>query len=87
VDVRLQGILPAEITELQAISGEQLHKLAKVNDIWALVAVLIESPDDSKLEQYMVMGIPPEIQDVIHDSNLEQYMVKGIPPEIQDVIH
>jgi hypothetical protein len=41
--------------------------LAKGNDIWALVAAMITSLDDTKMEQYLVKGIPIEIQDVIYD--------------------
>jgi hypothetical protein len=38
--VRLQGILPQEDLTVSEISGEQLHKWAKGNDISALVAII-----------------------------------------------
>jgi hypothetical protein len=42
-----------------------VHKLAKGNDIWALVAVLAEQVDITKQEQYQVNGIPGAVQEVI----------------------
>jgi hypothetical protein len=63
--VKLQGLLPAESETLSEISGEQVHKLAKGNDIWALVAVIAEQMVSSKQEQYLVNGIPNEVQEVI----------------------
>jgi hypothetical protein len=51
--VRLQGIVPSVETEvLQEISGEQLHKLAKGHDVWALVAV---NEDEKKQEEYLFL--------------------------------
>jgi hypothetical protein len=41
--------------------------LAKGHDIWALVAVMTVSEDDTKQEQYLINGIPDEVQKVIHD--------------------
>jgi hypothetical protein len=44
---------------IQEILAEQMHKLAKGNDIWALVAVTSMIEDESKQEQYLIKGIPP----------------------------
>jgi hypothetical protein len=69
--VKLQGILPPDNTVVSQISGEQLHKLAKGNDIWALVTVIYNSQDSVRKEQYLANGIPPETQQVIYEySNL-----------------
>jgi hypothetical protein len=35
--------------------------------VWALVAVMAVSHDDKRQEEYLVNGIPPEVQQVIHD--------------------
>jgi hypothetical protein len=64
--VKLQGLLPIESETLSEISGEQVHKLAKGNDIWALVAVFAEQVDITKQEPYLVNGIPGAVQEVIH---------------------
>jgi hypothetical protein len=61
--------LPSDTTSISEISGEQLHKLAKGNDLWALVMVLINTQDSSRQEQYLVNGIPPEVQNLIHENN------------------
>jgi hypothetical protein len=55
------------------LSVTPLHKWAKGNDIWALVAVLAVAQEDNKHEQYLVNGIPTEIQTVIkqHDDLFE----------------
>jgi hypothetical protein len=34
---------------------------------WALVAIVAVSHDDKRQEEYLVNGIPPEVQQVIHD--------------------
>jgi hypothetical protein len=52
--VKLQGMLPSEVSTLPEVLGERLHKLAKGNDIWALVVVMIVSADDSKQEGYLL---------------------------------
>jgi hypothetical protein len=65
--VRLQGIVPFEPDVLHEIPGEQLYKLAKGHDVWALVAVMAVLHDDKRQEEYLVNGIPPEVQQVIHD--------------------
>jgi hypothetical protein len=65
--VTLQGIVPSESATLSEISGEQIYKLAKGHDIWALVVAMTFSEDDTKQEQYMINGIPGEVQKVIHD--------------------
>jgi 3-mercaptopyruvate sulfurtransferase SseA len=39
-----------------------VHKLAKGNDSWALVAILAEQVDITKQEQYLVNGIPGAVQ-------------------------
>jgi hypothetical protein len=63
--VTLQGIVPSKSATLSEISGEQIYKLAKGHDIWALVVAMTVSEDDTKQEQYMINGIPTEV--VIHD--------------------
>jgi hypothetical protein len=52
--ITLQGILPLGISVVQEISGEQLHKLAKGNDIWALVVVTSMIEDESRQEHYLI---------------------------------
>jgi hypothetical protein len=47
---------------LQEISSEQLHKLAKGHDVWALVAVMAVNEDEKKQEEYLFSGIPPQVQ-------------------------
>jgi hypothetical protein len=59
--------VPSESATLSEISGEQIYQLAKGHDIWALVAVMTASEDDTKHEQYLINGIPGEVQKVIHD--------------------
>jgi hypothetical protein len=46
-----------------------MHKLAKGNDIWALVAVTSQIEDESKQEQYLIKGIPPTVKEMIHDNS------------------
>jgi hypothetical protein len=65
--VSLQGVQPTAVDCLPEISGEQLLKLHKGNDLWALVVL---SPTDSSgahQEQYILQGIPNEIQHVIRE--------------------
>jgi hypothetical protein len=57
--ITLRGILRAVTSTIQEILAEQMHKLAKGNDIWALVAVTSMIEDESKQEQYLIKGIPP----------------------------
>jgi hypothetical protein len=78
--VRLQGILPAQVTTMQEISGEQLHKLAKGNDIWAMVVVLSVPSEDPLQEQYLVQGVPSEIQHVIHVNSDMFEVPHSLPP-------
>jgi hypothetical protein len=68
--VTLQGILPSETASVSEISGEQFHKLAKGNDIWALAAVVFKDDQAEKHEQCLVNGIPQEIKAVIQDNAL-----------------
>jgi hypothetical protein len=83
--VRLQGILPQEDLTVSEISGEQLHKWAKGNDILALVAIIAKHKDENKMEQYLVNGIPAEIQQVIHEySDLFQPLTSLPPSRIFD---
>jgi hypothetical protein len=78
--VRLQGILPREDLTVSEISGEQLHKWAKGNDIWALVAIIAEHKDENKMEQYMINGIPAGIQQVIHEYSDLFHTPTSLPP-------
>jgi hypothetical protein len=72
--------VPSDNTLLQEISGEQLHKLARGNDIWALVCVLNAYAEDKMMEHYMVKGIPTGIQDIIHE-NADPFASHGsLPP-------
>jgi hypothetical protein len=66
--VTLQDFVPADTDAVSEILGEQLHKLAKDNDIWALVTALSSALDDSKQKEYMLNGIPTEIQKLIYDN-------------------
>jgi hypothetical protein len=78
--IRLQGILPPDKPVVSKISGEQLHKLAKGNDLWALVMVMVGSNDLSKQEQYHVNGIPPEVQHLILDNGDLFQTPTSLPP-------
>jgi hypothetical protein len=78
--VTLQGILPTETSVLSEISGEQVIKLAKGNDVCALVAVVATNNDASAQEKYLIRGIPKEVQEVIHD-NYDLFAVPtSLPP-------
>jgi hypothetical protein len=74
--VRLQGILPPNNSIVSKISGEQLHKLAKGNDMWALVMVMARLIDSSKQEQYF----PPEVQHLILDNGDLFQTPTNLPP-------
>jgi hypothetical protein len=80
--VRLQGILPQEDLTVSEISGEQMHKWAKGNDISALVAIIAKHKDENKMEQYLVNGIPAEIQQVIHEYSDLFQTPTSLPPSI-----
>jgi hypothetical protein len=71
--------LPSDHTELQEISGEHLHKLARGNDMWALVCVLNTSLEDKMLEQYMIKGIHATIQNTIHENSDIFASPEGLP--------
>jgi hypothetical protein len=66
--ITLQGIVPDDSSTMAKISGEQLQKLAKDNDIWALVVVTSLGTDERKQEQYLIQGIPAAVEDLIHDN-------------------
>jgi hypothetical protein len=66
--ITLQGIIPIDTTSVPDIYGEQLHKLAKGNDIWALVAILSAHPNDTKQEECLVNGIPADMSQAIFSS-------------------
>jgi hypothetical protein len=78
--IRLQGILPHENSAVSEISGEQLHKLAKGNDLWALVMVMEGPTDFSKQEQYLVNVIPLELQQLIVDNDDLFQTPTSLPP-------
>jgi hypothetical protein len=61
----LQGITPSNTQQLSEISGEQLLKLHKGNDLWALVVMSPAPVTDSFQELYMSTGIPATVQEVI----------------------
>jgi hypothetical protein len=78
--VTLQGILPTETSVLSEISEEQVIKLAKGNDVCALVVVVATNNDASAQEKYLIRGIPKEVQEVIHD-NYDLFVVPtSLPP-------
>jgi hypothetical protein len=60
----LQGITTKGEAQLSEISGEQLLKLHKGNDVWAMVILSLVPNIDSHQEQYMLNGIPEQIQEV-----------------------
>jgi hypothetical protein len=78
--VTLQGILPSDTASVSKISGVQFHKLAKGNDIWALAAVVFKENPEEKQEQYMLNGIPREIQAVIQDNANLFVVPDSLPP-------
>jgi hypothetical protein len=78
--VGLQGIVPSEPDVLHEISGEQLYKLAKSHDVWSLVVVMTVSQDDRKQEEYLMTGIPPKVQQVIHDNSKLFDTPNSLPP-------
>jgi hypothetical protein len=48
------------------ISGEQILKWHRGNDIWAFVVVTPVVDNSQQQEQYLTQGIPPVVQDLIH---------------------
>jgi hypothetical protein len=78
--ITLQGILPDDSATMAEIFGEQLQKLVKGNDIWALVALTSVDTDDSKMEQYLIQGIPVEVQNLIHDNANLFAAPESLPP-------
>jgi hypothetical protein len=50
---------------LDEISGEQLLKWHKGNDIWAMVVVSAVTESEAFQEKYMINGIPHVVQEVI----------------------
>jgi hypothetical protein len=78
--VKVQGILPSEVVALPEISSEQLHKLAKGNDIWAMAVVMTVSADESKQEGYLLKGIPKEAQEMIRENSDLFATPKSLPP-------
>jgi hypothetical protein len=63
--ITLQGVKPVETELCKEISGEQLQKLQKGNDVWAMVVVSLVSTSDTHVVLYMEQGIPSPIQEVI----------------------
>jgi hypothetical protein len=47
--VRLQDIMPQGNMTISEVLAEQLHKLAEGNDNWALVAIITEHHDETKM--------------------------------------
>jgi hypothetical protein len=60
--VTLQGVIPQQVGQLTEISGEQLLKLHKSNDLWALV--MLSQVSD---EQCAVMELRSQIKDLIDE--------------------
>jgi hypothetical protein len=60
--VTLQGVIPQQVGQLTEISGEQLLKLHKGNDLWALV--MLSQVSD---EQCAVMELRSQIKDLIDE--------------------
>lgn len=64
--IKLQGVLPSKQEELTEISGEQLLKLYKGNDIWATAMISPVIDNTNRQEQYLLNGIPMLIKELIH---------------------
>lgn len=64
--ITLQGVLPSKQEEITEISGKQLQKLSKGNDIWATAVLSPVIDDTNKQEQYLLNGIPMIIKELIH---------------------
>lgn len=60
--VRLQGINPPPITELQVITVENLVKLLKGNAIWAVTELHAMGTDSVSCEAQ----VPPAVADLLH---------------------
>jgi hypothetical protein len=56
---------PKTVDQLPNISGEQLLKLQKGNDVWAMVILSPVSNTEAHQEHYMLNGIPDLIQEVL----------------------
>jgi hypothetical protein len=67
--ITLQGVKSVETEQCKEISGEQLQKLQKGNDIWTMVMVSPVSVSDTHAELYMEQGIPSSIHEVILEFN------------------
>jgi hypothetical protein len=73
--ITLQGVIPQQICQLTEISGEQLLKLHKGNDLWTLV--MLSQVSD---EQCAVMELPSQIKDLIHESEGLFKSLDELPP-------
>jgi hypothetical protein len=49
------------------IYEEQLLKLYKGNDLWAMVVLSLANSSDAHQEQYLLNGIPDKIQEVLRE--------------------
>jgi hypothetical protein len=65
--VTLQGVVPQPEEHVKEISAEQLLKLQKGNDLWALV--ILSQPADNSIhqEQYSSIELPSQIKEIIHE--------------------
>jgi hypothetical protein len=65
--VTLQGVVPQPEEHVKEISAEQLLKLQKGNDLWALV--MLSQPADNSIhqEQYSSIELPSQIKEIIHE--------------------
>jgi hypothetical protein len=76
----LQGITQSQPDSLQEISGEQLLKLQKGNDLWALVVFSPVHDTTQQHEQYVANGIPPQVQEVIQEFENIFQLPNELPP-------
>jgi hypothetical protein len=78
--ISLQGVQCQPVEELAEISGEQLLKLQKGNDMWALVVLSSVSDNYDHLEKYVANGIPPQVIEVIHELESLFQPTDALPP-------
>jgi hypothetical protein len=64
--MRLQGILPPQMKELQEVSVEHVLKWDKGNDLWAAAMVQPIDKPTSLTDKYLLNGVPAQIKDLIH---------------------
>lgn len=78
--IRLQGVSQRLDTEIQEISGEQLLKLHKGNDVWATFILTPVQTASSLQDQNVISDIPLQIKDLIRQFDTLFQAPTELPP-------